>query len=214
MRIQAVIFDLDGVIVSTDHLHYLAWKRLADELRIPFDEEVNHRLRGISRMESLRIILEASSRSYSASEQEELAKRKNSYYRVLLQSLTERDILPGVEDVLEGLAARGIQTAIGSSSKNALLIMQRIGLNDRFPVIVDGNDIRLSKPDPEVFRLAAERLQTAPESCLVVEDAVAGLEAGLAACMRVATVGDASKDARSAYALRDLTEFFDKIQFE
>ena len=189
--IRAVLFDLDGVIVSTDQYHYQAWKHLADAEGIPFDRDDNERLRGVSRMESLDIILEKASLSYSASEKAEMARRKNAIYRDSLRTLSPADRLPGVSTLLEDLRRRGIKIAIGSSSKNAGPILEAIGLDHTFDVVVDGNDIGRSKPDPEVFTRAAERLGVAPGQCLVVEDAEAGIEAALAAGMPVLAVGSA-----------------------
>jgi beta-phosphoglucomutase len=189
--ILAVIFDLDGVIVSTDEYHFQAWKRLADEEDIPFSRKDNERLRGVSRMESLDILLEKSARTYSASEKRVMADRKNAYYRASLARLSPADILPGVMDVLTELKKRGIKIAVGSSSKNAESILNAIGLGDLFDVVADGTHISRSKPDPEVFALAGRRLGIPPEQCLVVEDAEAGVDAGLAAGMPVLAVGSA-----------------------
>lgn len=193
----AVIFDLDGVIVSTDDCHYEAWKRLADEEGIYFDKKINRRLRGVSRMDSLEIILERASGTYSAEEKAALADRKNRYYRELIQKLTPADLLPGVKSILEDLKTNGIKIAVGSSSKNAPLILERIGFKDYFDAVVDGNDLTKSKPDPQVFLLAAERLGVAPEYCVVVEDADAGVEAALAAGMQVVGVGTAAQNLRA-----------------
>ena len=198
MSIQAVIFDLDGVIVSTDEFHYLGWKQIADEEDIPFDREINNRLRGVSRMESLEILLEKSPRAYSDQEKVGLAARKNSVYGQLLQSITPADLLPGAMDILSALRARHIKVAIGSSSRNAPLILQRIGLADYFDAVADGNDITRSKPDPEVFLLAARRLGVAPVDCVVVEDAKAGVEGAIAAGMKCVAVGDAAGDQRAS----------------
>lgn len=203
--IQAVIFDLDGVIVSTDEFHYLAWKELADAEGIPFDRGDNERLRGVSRMESLDIILEKSGRNYSDDEKISMAERKNSIYRNLLTRLTPSDLLPGVADVLSGLRDRGIKIAIGSSSKNAAPILQAIGLAGAFDAVADGTHITRSKPDPEVFVLAAHKIGIAPENCLVVEDANAGVEAGVAAGMRVLAVGSAAGHAGAALSTADLS---------
>jgi kojibiose phosphorylase len=189
--IRAVLFDLDGVIVSTDEFHYQAWKNLADAKGIPFDRTINHQLRGVSRMESLQIILKKSKRIYSAAEQTALAEHKNDEYRKLLGKLTSRDILPGVLILIDQLRERGIRMAIGSSSRNAVPILERIGLADAFDVVVDGTHIKNSKPDPEVFLLAAKRLGIAPRHCLVVEDAAAGVEAARAAGMKCLAVGAA-----------------------
>jgi len=203
--IQAVIFDLDGVIVSTDEFHYQGWQRLADELGIVFDRRVNERLRGVSRMGSLEILLERSSQCFSAAEKTAFCDRKNKYYRALLESLSPADILPGVLKLLPELKARGIKIAIGSSSRNCPTILERVGLTGVFDTVVDGNHITRTKPDPETFLLAAQRLGISPSHCLVVEDAEAGVRAALAAGMRVLAVGSASNDLRAHQRARDLT---------
>jgi beta-phosphoglucomutase len=204
-RIRAVIFDLDGVIVSTDEHHFQAWKQLADEERIPFDRKDNERLRGVSRMESLEIILEKSAKRYSLEERRELAERKNTCYRELLKGLSPADILPGVINVIKALQDRQVKLAIGSSSKNARAILRAVGLEDEFDVITDGNDIPRSKPDPAVFTIAARRLGVSPEECLVVEDADAGVEAGSAAGMTVLAVGAAAGHPRAARSAENLS---------
>ncbi len=206
MNIKAVIFDLDGVIVSTDDYHFRAWEKMADEEGIYFDREINERLRGVSRMESLEIILERASKKYTEKEKIELAERKNYYYRHLLNDLSPKDILPGVTKVLEELKEKGIKIAIGSSSKNTPMILNKIGLADYFDAVADGNNIKNSKPDPEVFLLAASKLNINPESCLVVEDADAGVEAALAGDMRVLGVGAASMNVKASYKAKDLSE--------
>jgi len=195
--IQAVIFDLDGVIVSTDKYHYRGWKKMADDEGIYFDDVINERLRGVSRMESLEILLEKATKTYSPTEKEMLATRKNKYYRELLNIITDNDILPGVIQLLNELKRKGIKMAIGSSSKNAPFILERIGLSSFFDSVVDGNGIKKSKPHPEVFLLAAKLMNMKPENCLVVEDAEAGVEAAIAANMKVLAVGFASSDKRA-----------------
>lgn len=192
MDLKAVIFDLDGVLVTTDEYHYGAWKRMADEEGITFDRQDNERLRGISRMESLEIILEKANREYSLVEKNALAAKKNRYYRQALLELNETDILDGVQSFLDALDEVGILYAVGSSSKNAPLILQRTGLDKRFDIVVDGNGISRSKPDPEVFLKASKALGIEAGKCLVVEDAKAGVEAALAAGMPVVGVGSAS----------------------
>lgn len=204
-NIQAVIFDLDGVIVSTDEFHYLAWKELADAEGIPFDREDNERLRGVSRMESLDILLEKSSRPYDEGEKESMATRKNDIYRGLLERLSPADILPGVNDVLAGLQAAGVKVAIGSSSKNAGPILRAIGLDGAFHAVADGTHITRSKPDPEVFTLAAAKVGIPAEHCLVVEDANAGVDAGVAAGMRVLAVGSAADHPAATLRAKDLS---------
>lgn len=199
--IKAVIFDLDGVIVSTDDCHFRAWKRMADEEGIYFDREINNRLRGVSRMASLDIVLERSKREYSESEKQELAERKNEYYKELICELTPDDILPGVMDKLENLKENGIKIAIGSSSKNTPIILKQIGLDGYFDAVSDGNNITHSKPDPEVFLKAAEMLNIPPEDCMIVEDADAGIEAGKRAGMKTLAVQGAKGADFSAESL-------------
>ena len=203
--IQAVIFDLDGVIVSTDEFHFLAWQQLAQEKGIPFSREDNEKLKGVSRMESLEIILQRGPKTFSDQAKEQMAERKNSFYRDMLKKLTPADVLPGVLQFLQDLRARKIRAAIGSSSKNAVPILKAIGLADAFEAVADGTQIKKSKPHPEVFLLAASLLSVPPQRCLVVEDAEAGVEAGLAAGMRVLAVGSASSLPKATFRAKDLS---------
>jgi beta-phosphoglucomutase len=205
MKISAVIFDLDGVIVSTDEYHYQAWKQISVQEGIDFNREINERLRGVSRMESLEIILSRSDKNYSENEKLDLADRKNETYRELLNKLSPNDILPGVINLLLALKARDIKIAIGSSSKNTPFILEKIGLAANFDAVADGNDIKNSKPDPEVFLLAAEKLGVSPKSCIVVEDAEAGVDAAIAAGMMVVGVGTASNCSNAHIRLQNLT---------
>lgn len=205
MSIKAVIFDLDGVIVSTDDYHYRAWKLMADEEGIYFDRTINERLRGVSRMESLEIIMEKATKEYTNQEKIQMAEKKNSLYRELLNELTPKDILPGVMKVLGDLKENKINIAIGSSSKNTPMILEKIGLKDYFDGVADGNEIKNSKPDPEVFLLAAKKLEVVPEECLVVEDADAGVEAALAGGMKVVGVGTAANNESANYKVKDLS---------
>lgn len=204
MCIKAVIFDLDGVIVSTDNFHYQAWKRMSDEEGIPFDRETNQKLRGVSRMASLEIILEKSSRVYTDKEKEKLAASKNKFYTEKLADLTADDILPGVKNLLASLRQQKIKIAVGSSSKNAPYILERIGMQDYFDAVADGNQISHSKPDPEVFLLAAKLLGNPPENCAVVEDAYAGIEAAKAGGMFAVGVGFAQTCPQADLAAPDL----------
>lgn len=202
---KGIIFDLDGVICHTDRYHYEAWKMLADRLGIPFDEKINNRLRGVSRNESLAIILEKSSKEYTEEEKLAMAEEKNDCYRRLLAQMTPQDLGADVREMLDTLK-ESKKLAIGSSSKNTKFILERIGLKDYFDAIADGNDIARSKPDPEVFLLAAERLGLSPEDCLVVEDAKAGIDAAFAGGFDSAAVGDACGYEKATYSLNRVTE--------
>lgn len=198
---RGIIFDLDGVICSTDRFHYLAWKRLADEIGVYFDEQINNRLRGVSRMASLEIILERSNRQYSDAEKESLAETKNNWYRRLLMDMSPADLSDEVRSTLDSLRGRGNLLAIGSSSKNTKLILERIGLKDYFDAISDGTNITHSKPDPEVFLKAAEMLGLIPKDCLVVEDAMAGIDAAIAGGFASAGLGEAASHSKVMYSL-------------
>lgn len=189
--IEAIIFDLDGVIVSTDEYHYKAWKRLADEEGISFDREINHRLRGVGRMACVDIILEKASGTYTVEEKEHIAERKNRYYIESLGDLNEQALLPGVKETLPLLKEEGYRLAIGSSSKNAGLILKKLGIAHSFHKVIDGNDITFSKPNPEVFLKAAAALGVKPENCIVVEDSTAGIDAARSAGMHAIGIGEA-----------------------
>jgi beta-phosphoglucomutase len=204
VAVRAVIFDLDGVLVSTDEFHYRAWQRLADEEGIPFDRDANNRLRGVGRMQCLEIMLERSPRSYTPNQKAALADRKNRYYRESLTALSPADVLPGAWEVLRGLKARGVKVAVASSSRNAPDILRRTGLAGVPDATADGNDITRSKPDPEVFLAAARRLGVAPAECLVVEDAASGVEAAAAAGMPCLAVGAAAGHPLANLSAADL----------
>ena len=204
--VKGVIFDLDGVIVSTDELHYLGWKHMADSEGIYFDREINERLRGVSRMASLDIILEKATKTYTDEQKVALATLKNDYYKQLLSTrVSSKDILPGVMNVLDGLKAAGVKIAIGSSSKNTPTILKQIGLDKKFDAVSDGNNITNSKPDPEVFLKAAQFIGLDPKDCLVVEDAEAGISAAKAGGMKALAVGSAITDKRADLAAADLS---------
>ena len=198
---QGIIFDLDGVICSTDEYHYLAWKALADRLGIPFDRERNNLLRGVSRMDSLNIILEKSDKTYSDEEKTAFAEEKNTLYRQLLGRMSPADLSDDVRTTLEALRKAGAKLAIGSSSKNTPFILERIGLAGFFDAVADGNCITRSKPDPEVFLKAAEMIRLSPRDCLVVEDAHAGVQAAVAGGFDCAAMGDAKDDPSAAWHL-------------
>lgn len=205
---KGIIFDLDGVIVHTDNFHYLAWKSIADQLGIHFDQQINNRLRGVSRMQSLDIILEQSSVEFSPQQKVELAERKNNIYKQLLQDLTPSDVSPNVVSTLRQLKQH-YQLAIGSSSKNAKSILNYVGLIDMFDAISDGTNIVNTKPDPEVFLKAAQYLCLPPHQCVVVEDAVAGITAGKNANMITIAVGDASINKAGDYNIDSFEQILD-----
>ncbi len=190
--IKGVIFDLDGVIVKTDDMHYKAWSKIASEENIYFDMNINHKLRGVSRLESLNIILEKSNKDYNSQQKMELADRKNNFYKEYISLLNSSDLLSGVNEVLSELKNRGFKIAIGSSSKNADFIINKIGLENIFDIIISGKDIKKTKPDPEIFSLAAQKMMLEPEHCVVVEDAEAGIEAAKAAGMKAVGIGNRS----------------------
>lgn len=211
MEIKAVIFDLDGVIVSTDKYHYQAWKCIASKENIDFNRTINNKLRGVSRGESLEIILENANKEYTRDEKAILLEEKNDIYKSLLANLSSSEILEGVSEVIDYLRSNNIKVAIGSSSKNASLILEKIGLSNTFDEIVDGTMILKSKPNPEVFILAANKLGVDLKDCLVVEDAEAGVEAALAGKMKVAAVGDAIKCNKATYNLDKLIKLIEIV---
>lgn len=185
MKHLAALFDLDGVLVDTARYHYIAWKELAHRLGFEFSEEDNERLKGVSRMASLHILLDVGGMTgrYSPAELEALASGKNDRYVELISAMAPSEILPGVTDLLRDLRARGVKTALGSASKNAPMILDRVGLRPWFDTLVDGNAVAKAKPDPEVFLLGARRLGVEPRHCVVFEDAEAGLQAAKAGGM-------------------------------
>lgn len=205
---KSFIFDLDGVIVHTDHYHYLGWKKLADRLGIYFDERINNKCRGVSRMESLAIVLGKRAVDFTPDELISLAAEKNEYYRSLLQEMSAGDVSDDVLRTLKELKKRGHKLAIGSSSKNAGVILERCRLTDYFDAVADGTHISHSKPDPEVFLKAAGFLGEQPADCIVVEDAVAGIQSGRAAGMYTVAIGDAVK---SGIADRNIAKLSDLL---
>jgi len=209
MKYKGIIFDLDGVICTTDEQHYLAWKAAADKLGIPFDRERNNLLRGVSRMACVDIILEKSNRHFTDEEKLQIATEKNDLYRKLLGNLSPEDLSGDVSNTLNTLRDSGLKLAIGSSSKNTPFILERIGLGDFFDAVSDGNNITHSKPDPEVFLKAAAMLDLDPKDCLVVEDAHAGVEAAVNGGFDCAAMGDARDDER---AVLYLSKFSDLLE--
>ena len=197
MDIKGVIFDLDGVICFTDKYHYMAWKEMADAEGIYFDETINERLRGVSRAASLEIILERAEKTYTDEQKLEKMEWKNNRYRELLKNMSPADLSDEVRDTLNALRAKGLKLAIGSSSKNTRFILGQIGLGDFFDEISDGTNIQRSKPDPQVFLMAADMIGEAPSDCLVIEDAEAGIDAAVAGGFHNAGIGSASKYAKT-----------------
>lgn len=187
--IKAIIFDLDGVIVDTAHYHYIAWKRLAQELGIDLTLADNEKLKGVSRVRSMEIILALGGVTLGEQEKEQLANKKNIWFIDHLERMAPDEIFPGVKDLIRKLKDKGIRIALASSSKNAKMVIQLLHIENEFDVVVDGSMIVNSKPDPEIFLLAAQKLGLPPEQCLVFEDAAAGVEAAKAAGMKCVGIG-------------------------
>ena len=190
MNKKAVIFDLDGVIVDTAKYHYLAWKELANILGFDFSEEQNELLKGVSRVRSLEILLDLGKVDLTQEEKDKYLIEKNVQYLQYIEKMDVSEILPGISDLLSHLKKEEIRFALGSASKNARLILENLNLIHLFDAIVDGNDVSTAKPDPEVFLIAAEKLATRPEDCIVIEDAQAGILAANAAGMISVGIGD------------------------
>jgi beta-phosphoglucomutase len=191
-EMRAAIFDLDGVIVDTAKYHYLAWKRLAGEYGFDFTEADNERLKGVSRLRSLEILLEIGGLTFDEADKEKMAAQKNQWYIDYIRHMDASEILPGAAEYLQSLRKKGVKTALGSASKNAPLILQRLGISDFFDVVIDGNKVSKAKPDPEVFLRAADELEVPPTACVVFEDAEAGIEAALQAGMGAVGIGKPS----------------------
>lgn len=189
MRTGACIFDLDGVIVDTAKYHFKAWKRLTDKLGIDFTEDDNERLKGVSRMASLEIILEIGNMEPDERKKLEYATLKNNWYIEYISKMTPSEILPGCVQFIRELKNANIRIAIGSASKNTPMILERVGIQEMFDAVADGNNITKAKPDPEVFLKAAEMVGIKPENCVVFEDAVAGVQAALNAGMKCIGIG-------------------------
>lgn len=202
--IQAILFDLDGVIVDTARHHFAAWRVLAHELGVNLEDADNESLKGVSRVDSLEWILNKGGMVLDSQTKLALMTRKNDHYLELIADMGSQDILPGALEFIEGAKAAGIKIGLGSSSKNAPVILDAIGIAGLFDVVIDGNRITLSKPDPEVFLLGASHLQLEPAQCLVVEDAASGVEAGKAGGFPVLGVGDAAVLSASDLVLDSL----------
>ncbi|SFS72037.1 beta-phosphoglucomutase [Lutibacter maritimus] len=203
----AFIFDLDGVIVDTAKYHFLAWRNLANSLGFEFTEAHNELLKGVSRVRSLEILLEIGKVALTEDQKQSLLIKKNEEYLSYVNKMTADEILPGISNLLDYLDVNNIKYALGSASKNAPLILEKVGLLNRFSAIVDGNDVSKAKPDPEVFLIGAQKLQMKPENCIVVEDAIAGIEAANAANMVSIGIGDAELLKKATYILKDTTGF-------
>ncbi|MEK5492098.1 beta-phosphoglucomutase [Paenibacillus sp. FSL R7-0297] len=188
-QMKGAIFDLDGVIVDTAKYHYLAWRSLAEELGFQFTVEHNERLKGVSRMRSLDILLEIGRLEFSEAEKLVMADKKNRLYVEYISGLDESELLPGVKTYLSGLRMRGVGVALGSASKNAVFILDKLNIAGLFDAVVDGNKVSRAKPDPEVFQTACRELGLQPQDCVVFEDAEAGVAAGKAAGMQVVGIG-------------------------
>jgi len=202
----AFIFDLDGVIVDTAKFHFLAWRKLANDLGFDFTEEQNEQLKGVSRIESLKKILKWGNMELSEEEFNSQMARKNENYLSYVDEMDNAEILPGVSKVLEYLMEHNIPFALGSASKNARTILKKIDLYNKFDAIVDGTDVSKAKPDPEVFLIAAEKLNTAPENCVVFEDSVAGVQAANVGKMTSIGIGDQKVLHEADYIFSDFTE--------
>lgn len=189
-NIKACIFDLDGVIVDTAVYHYKAWKRLAAGLGFNFTEHDNERLKGVSRMRSLEIVLECGGIIKNQAEKEQLAAQKNSWYTEMISQMTPDEILPGAQEFVQSCRDAGIKTALGSASKNSMTILNKLNIVTLFDAIIDGNKVSKAKPDPEVFLKGAEELGIEPKYCVVFEDAIAGVEAAKAGGMKAVGIGD------------------------
>jgi beta-phosphoglucomutase len=195
--VKGCIFDLDGVIVDTAKYHYLAWKRLARELGFDFTEKDNERLKGVSRMASLEILLKVGGLSFDEETKLALATKKNQWYVDYITVMDESEVLPGAKEFIEKAKAAGLKIALGSASKNAMTILNRLKLTDCFDAVIDGNKVSKAKPDPEVFLLAAQELGLSPLCCVVFEDAAAGVEAAKRAGMKCVGVGTSSELAEA-----------------
>ncbi len=205
--INAVIFDLDGVIIGTAHYHYIAWKRLASEFNINLTIEQNELLKGVSRLRSLEIILQLGNVQLSESEKEKLASKKNSWFVEYIESIRPEEIFPGVIELIAAIRSKGIKVALASSSKNAPRVIELLKIRNLFDAMVDGTMIAHTKPHPEIFLLAASLLNTKPSECLVFEDAEAGVEAAIAAGMKCVGVGSPSQLGKANIVIAKTGDF-------
>lgn len=205
-KIEGVIFDLDGVLTDTSVFHYRAWKRLADEMGIYFDEDINQKLKGVSRKESLEIILQLSKKTYDEQEKEKYAEIKNAYYLELIASIGPGDLYKGVQELLVDIKKRNLKTVLASASKNAPFIINRLGIEHYFDFIVDVNKIAKGKPDSEIFVKGAEGVQLSPKNCIVVEDSIAGLTGAKSAGMIAVGIGGSELVGYADYVFENTGE--------
>lgn len=203
---KGIIFDLDGVIVDTAKYHYLAWKKLANQLGFEFTEEQNELFKGVSRKRCLDILLEMGNLSATQEQKDVWMVEKNNDYLAYIEKMDDSEILPDVPKILTLLKENAIPIALGSASKNALPILEKVGLAHFFDVIVDGNSVTKAKPDPEVFLMAAKKMNLSPSNCIVFEDAVAGIEAANAANMISIGIGDKEVLSQATFIFKDFTE--------
>ena len=212
---RAVIFDLDGVIVDTASYHYIAWRKMANDLGFDISLEQNEQLKGVSRVHSLQQILGWGNKQVSESEFDTMMTQKNTHYLELISNLSEDDLLPGVKPILDYLSHRGIPFALGSASRNARPILKGLKIADQFAAVVDGTDVTKAKPNPEVFLIAAEKMKVEPVQCVVFEDAAAGVEAAKRAGMLCVAIGDSTVLGGADYVFSSFseisTEFIDQI---
>jgi beta-phosphoglucomutase len=206
MSRKAFIFDLDGVIVDTAKYHYLAWRELANQLGFDFTKEQNERLKGVSRVRSLEILLDIGKVHLEEDQKTKYLKEKNEQYLQYIAKMDHSEILPGIDDLLHYLKLNKVPFSLGSASKNARLILETLDLIDLFDAIVDGNDVSTAKPDPEVFLIAAKKLGVPPEDCIVIEDAQAGIEAANKAGMTSIGIGDATILHEADFMLSNTSE--------
>ena len=213
MKNKGIIFDLDGVIVDTAKYHYLAWKKIADDLGFDFTENDNERLKGVSRIKSLDILLDLGKIELSEAKKSQLLQEKNENYLASIEKLNTNDLLPGIQNLLSWLNQNKIPFALGSASKNARKILNQLGITELFTAIVDGNDVTKAKPDPEVFLIAAKKMNIKPENCIVIEDSQAGIDAAKTASMKAIAIGKHLKNAdfNLASTAKLSPEFIEKI---
>ena len=217
MAIRGFIFDLDGVLTDTSEFHYLGWQRLADEESLPFSREINETLRGIPRRASLMLILNG--RTYPEEKIQEMMERKNNYYLELVHGITPKDLLPGARELLEEIHAAGMKSGLGSASKNAREVIQRLGIESLLDAVADGNSVERQKPAPDLFLHAAELLMLSPAECVVVEDAAAGIEAGRAGGFHTLGLGPRARvddanivlESLEGVKLGDILSLFDQV---